>query len=889
MTLCLRGKRQAKNDSGAGKESDTNMTDFDNKAPKDVPDDFIRAAAEDLRITGNKGKAYNAGQPEQTPGPAKSPGEEKKFSPADGRRALWAPQPDKPIPAAIPPAFRNESQDDVSIGNTTHIASEGNSGFSRTARHPEQSPYSRRRHPVDQPSPSQEHAPYAEPSYHQEEPDNEQGFLGSLQPLRILRVMRRKWLTIFLLLILSLAGAWFYLSIVPKSYRATSLIELSLRRPRIMNQQSAVIEDLGYMSSEEIFNTRLARFNSGEMRELALTRFKAIRPSRTETDEQLRLMISKVTFTLVRKTKLVQVISEDNDKTNATALANACTEAAEVFSIEENRAASDKAVAWLEAQGRTQRDALDRAGQTIAEFRLKNNVDVIENQRKALSEATLDLNRTMVARETELVLVQDIVLKLNTLEINPETAGSLPDPTPRRDEISTIRKQLDIATTERDSLLIRYTPQHPEVIEKERICGVIRAQFVEAIRRGRETAGSNLALLQQQVESLRKKSMDLGKIISDLDVRIVQAESSIATLQRERDAFDQSYRGILNRIEEARLAADENTATIKIIDRASEPLAPFKPQIPRVIFLAVVVGLALGIGVALLADTLEDRVSSIDDVERMIGLRILGLVPHVPRALRADIIRSSFSDKRGHIAEVFAGIRVVLNSRQFSDQSHTMLVASPGPEDGKTVTSCNLAIAFAQGGMRTLLIDFDLRRPRIGKIFDIPDSSRRLAEVLTARDPSLFPGLICQSTCPDLHIAATRMVADINPSDIFGGEIVSEFIDWARSNYDRVVIDSAPFGAVSDCLVLASRVDSVILICRPVKTHKHTTRLMMKNLSDVGANIVGAIINDIDFKKHPYFGNYYHQHHDNYAYGDQEKRNSKPEAAPAPEDPKTDS
>lgn len=722
-------------------------------------------------------------------------------------------------------------------------------------------------------------APYYGSSYYHGEPASEQGFLGSLNPLRVLRVIRRKWPMMLLVQVLAVAGAWFYLSTVPKTYRATSQIEMSLRRPRIMSQQGALIEDTSYAPSEEIFNTRLARFNGGEMRELAFTRFKALYPAKGQGDDKLRSLMGHATFLLINKTKLVQITCEHTDKALAPIVANAFMEAAELYSLEENRAASDKAVAWLAAQARTQRDSLEKSEQAIAQFRMQNNIDVLENKKKSLAESAMALGKSLVEHEGEVILNQDLVRKIDALEIKPETAGGIPDTIPRQAEIKAALERWGSAITERDSLLIRYTPQHPEVVAKNRVINLLRNQVEETINVARATALANLDLLQNQTASLRKKNTEIAVEAAQLDVKIVEANSRLTGLQRERDACDVAYRGILNRIEEARLAADENTASVQIRERAVEPTSPSKPNVLQTLLVAVLAGLGIGLGLALLTDTLEDRVSSAEDVERHIGLRIIGLVPHVPRALREDIVRTNLTDKRGHIAEVFAGIRVLLNSRQYVDHAQSVLVVSAGPEDGKTITACNLAIACAHGGMRTVLVDFDLRRPRIGRIFAIPDGARRLAKTLSERDPSRFEELPQPTACDNLHVISSRVVKNVNPSDIFGSGFVSDFLEWAKARYDRIIIDSPPFGAVSDCVVLASLVGSVIVVCRPVMTRKQATRFMLQNLTEVGANVIGAVINDVDFSKNPYFSNYYHQYHYTYSYGDKERKKASKDAA----------
>jgi uncharacterized protein involved in exopolysaccharide biosynthesis len=249
---------------------------------------------------------------------------------------------------------------------------------------------------------------------------NDSSMMGLVTPERIIRVLSRKWKTVILVTAFGATLAFFYLWTTLRVYRAVSLIEMSQRRPRIMNQQSAVIEDTGYSPSEEIFNTRLKKFNGQELREIAFGRFKALYPAKGRSDSDLKALIGGATFTLLGKTRIVQISYESGDPELAAAVANAYAEAAEQSTIEENRKIAESAVAWLQVQADGQRQALEKVEATIVAFRTENKVDVLESEQKSNQDAILSLRKSLVDLEGQLVLARDMVGALSTLEVSPK-------------------------------------------------------------------------------------------------------------------------------------------------------------------------------------------------------------------------------------------------------------------------------------------------------------------------------------------------------------------------------------------------------------------------------------------------------------------------------------
>ena len=704
--------------------------------------------------------------------------------------------------------------------------------------------------------------PYGTPYYGGAPSGGSSGLLGSLDFFRMLRVMRNKWRTIFLVLIFSGLAAAYYLLTTSRVYQATSLVELSVRRPRIMAQQAAVIEDPSAGSqSEEIFNTRLEKFKGRTMREAAVARYRRQHPENKIGDDEFKLLfINNLDLTLLRRTRLVKIEFNHTDPKFTADFCTAFTEAAEASVYDENRIASDAAVIWLESQCVSQRSEVEKADAILLKYRQENKIDVLESQRKTVDEALMDFNKVLVDLEGQEAKERDLLNTLSVIELKPENAGKLPSSIPRGDEIKAAMDKWTVALAERDALLSKYTPKHPEVQAKDGAVSLYRTQALDALNRAKATVASNLELLRKQAESLRQKKADQAKLASDLELQIVERRTHLTALERTRDACDTALRGILGRIQEARMAADENTATVKIVELPSFPEKPIKPKPVRVVAIAILLGLMGGIALALITDTIEDHVTGPHDLEGGNGVNVLALVPHVKAGQRRDIATASLNQRFSQITEAFAGLRSMLDSSQYKDRSKVILVASSIPAEGKTITSCNLAIACAKNGQKVLIIDFDLRRPRLVGIFSMPPEGRGLLDYLADRIADTAPAALVYATeCPNLSVIASRPVKGASPAELVGSKKVIDLLKWARENFDRVIIDAPPLGLVSDALVLAGLSDCVLVMARPETSRKRATFHTIHRFREAGVRLISAVINDIDFTKgSPYNAYSYH-------------------------------
>ena len=689
------------------------------------------------------------------------------------------------------------------------------------------------------------------------------GPLGAITISRLLRVLRRKALIIVAVAVFGMLAGWYCRVFRERKavalYRVTASIEMSLRKPRVMKSAGPIVDE-GYGSSQESFNTRLAKFRSTAMHQTFAKKLHKLRPNDSHTDAQLSDIVGALSIKLRKGTRLLDITFTHTDPRFAADVANAFAAAAETNVFDENRLTTEKAVAWLQARAVAQCKLLTETERTLGEFRAQNNLDVIEGQRGTVQESIKTLSSSAASIESGAVLREEMLKALDALKGSPEAGQSLPSGVLRGDAIQKAVDNWRGAQRQRDALKERYTPEHPEMMALETKIGVLDAEVIEKVRISRTSIASDIALLRQQSKSLQERMVSEQKKLTDLERQLVETRMQLTTMERERAACDIAYRGILNRIEEARLSADENTAIVKLVEAAGVPTIPVRQRQSPFALLGLLFGFAGGMVLALVTDTLEDHVTSLADIEHGIGLKVLGIVPRVLRIERSDLAKASLRHRHGQLTEFFAGIRTILNSAQYKEASKSILISSAAPEEGKTIVSCNLAIGSAKSGKKTLLVDFDMRRPRLSSVFGRPEEEHSLLKALAEGAVDRFASLPMSTECENLHVISTRSFEEGNPAEIMAGQIVPRFFDWANEHYDRIIVDSPPCGVVSDASVLAGLVQSVIMICRPDRTRRRNCRHAVRHFTDLGANVIGAIVNDVDFSRRSYFSSDYYQH-----------------------------
>jgi len=320
---------------------------------------------------------------------------------------------------------------------------------------------------------------------------------------------------------------------------------------------------------------------------------------------------------------------------------------------------------------------------------------------------------------------------------------------------------------------------------------------------------------------------------------------------------------------------------ISIVDYAIVPDYPVGPARTRSVMLAFVLALAFGVGLALFLEYLDDTVHSTDDVERSLRLPALAVIPAMGgSAARRRLLTAPNSiqkrngangnpelllnvNGRSALAESYRQLRTSVLLSTAGRAPKTLLVTSSLPGEGKTTTAVNTAISLAQTGANVLIIDADMRRPRLRSIFDLPEREGLSSILSSEMKPEAMLDAISKDPTTGLHLLTSGPIPP-NPAELLGSDQMRKLIAVLGVPFTHIVIDSPPISSFTDGVLIASMVDGVLLVVHGGKSSRGVVRRSRQLLLDVGAKIFGVVLNNVSIRSHDYYYYYQRYYHQSY-------------------------
>jgi succinoglycan biosynthesis transport protein ExoP len=458
-----------------------------------------------------------------------------------------------------------------------------------------------------------------------------------------------------------------------------------------------------------------------------------------------------------------------------------------------------------------------------------------------------------------------------------------------QDDIRAIEKQIQTAETEKAELLVKYTEVHPDVQKMdERIASLTSAKkkmdgevskIIDLDKKAvdKDAVSGALVSLRSQLESKRREETQAlaayEKEAAEANVQ-GQAQTKLTTLKRQIETSRNLLDTYIQRQKEQELAiANTEPDNIKIPAEAVVPTSPVGPQRGRNILVAMLLSLAAGIGLAFLIDYLDDSVKTSDDITRHLGLPTLALIPHYLSVDRRKLLATGDSQGNGSstslitlderhspMAEAYRHLRTSLLFSSAGKPPQSILVTSSQPSEGKTTTAVNTAITLAQSDVDVVIIDCDLRRPRLHNYFDL-ENTKGLTNYLSGERNT--DNLI--KTCRDLPRLKIITSGPIppNPTELLSSNEMKNLLQFLRGRYKHVVIDSPPAISFTDAAILSTLVDGVVIVAMAGKSSIHLMRRFKQRLGTIGARIYGVVLNGLKSSsmEYDYYGTGYYDYY----------------------------
>lgn len=726
------------------------------------------------------------------------------------------------------------------------------------------------------------------------EPGGAPAFDGSLLPkgLPDALVRYRWWIICTALAVTALVTLWTLR--LPKVYQATVTLEYD---PNPTSPLGSSVEDVGgqvshFLMSREFFETQNLIIQSRAVAERVVEHlgladdptFFGQEPGAgwTPVDKEVAAqhLQSKLSLDPVKDTRLVLLKVRDGDPERAATLANMVARAYTEKTMEDRLGSTAAAAEWLAQQLDSTRTHLNESEHALHEFKKQHNVlsVSVENRQNLLAEEIREYNERLTATRARRIELQARLERLKAARAHPDAVQG------EDTELESLRATLATKVTERASLGVRYGDSHPTILEIEGEIAAVRASIDEEVKTLIAVAADDLKEAKAVEAGLSKVQNTAQKAGMDLNLR----EIEYSRLSRQRESNAKLYDLLLQRTAETDLTRLLRTTHVRVVDRALVPKAAISPMVSLNVIGGAIGGLLLGFLLAFVLHQMDRRIQDVPDVERL-GLTILGVFPRVAgsnatsssgysaRRKRERVVEVENLDQIVHThpmsmaAECCRTVRTNLMFMAAESPNKTMVVTSANPKDGKTTVATNIAIAMAQSGQRVLLVDTDLRRPRIHKAFDL-DNRIGVTSVLLGQ---CTLAQVTRDVGVDKFSVVTCGPLPPNPAELLHTKQFARFLEEAAMQYDRVIFDSPPLQAVTDAAILASQCGGALLVVRTQATTRDSVTSAIRSLRDVHANLLGGVLNDVEPSRggKGHGGGYYH-----YYRGEEYRSESEPPA-----------
>jgi polysaccharide biosynthesis transport protein len=701
-------------------------------------------------------------------------------------------------------------------------------------------------------------------------------------------LFRRKWLILFVFAAVT-AGATFYTSRQPRVYAAQISLIIDPHQPRFLDNQ---IQDVNsentsnFWANKEYLETQFRIIQSRAVSERVVQKLgytsdpeflgvSGILDEKKRADvmaamDPISILQAKIRVEPVKESRVSLIRIEDSNADRAALLANEVAQAYSDEVMSQKVKLTDTASKWLDER----RDSLSTAAQAtetaLYNFRRQADILALDDRSSMVSQKLQETSKALTQSQLTMAGLRARVAAIRGVQQTQGVDDRLwAEALPAARESLTLGKLKDrvlLLRNECSDLSSRYLEGHPKLIEGREKLAAAEKDFARELS---NLVISTEAELREAVERERnlKALFDVAKTEAfDLEKKKVDLEK----FRQDAETNKRQYESVYKRLKDIELSGLLRTSNVRVLDSARPVNSPIRPNVPQGVILGMGLGLLLGIALVILLEFLDSTVTSQTEIEERLGLTFLGFMPSVREGVHepGDVDLQTHRDPKSLTSECVRGIRTNILFMSPDKPFRRMLVTSSSPQEGKSTTVINLAIAMAQSGSKVLVIDTDMRRPRLHKAFGVPNDLG--VSSLVVGEGSIDDA-VKATEVPQVFVLPCGPIPP-NPAELLHTKAFADLLESLGKRFDRIILDSPPVGAVADAVVLATQVDGVVMVLKAGKTHRDMAMRTVRALKDVKAPLYGAVLNAVNLQDSKYSDYYYGYAYKYYGYGDKKKQ-----------------
>jgi succinoglycan biosynthesis transport protein ExoP len=693
------------------------------------------------------------------------------------------------------------------------------------------------------------------------------------------RTIRKRWPFVVLSMIVATVIAFVYTYRQPKIYEATCQVIIEPMAPQVLPGSKDVVE-LGtgtFWANKEFYETQYRIIQSTTVGQRTAEKLGLqydpdyagmVGPSHDLTALG-RGLAAQLTVKPLKDSRLALITATDRKPQRAALIANTVADTYIEYNLDYKLEGARSAMSWLAEQEAELKRQLEGSELKLYQYKKDRNLLAVslDDKQSMLSQNLANVNSKLTdlhIRLIELDAKRRMILRARDNIAERETLPEIRE----KETIGKMRDTFVQSSKEYAELSSKYGPDHPRIKALVSQMDSIRKAYEQeidavlaAFEKSYQELLDNERALKGLMEQQKKEAIELSKI-----------EVEYKPLQRASEQEEKMYGVIANRQKEIDITGPMKTNNVRVLERAIVPDLPVRPKPIQNLLIGLLMGLGTGIGLAFAIEALDNTLKTQADVEQFLGTPVLGLVPIIGAAPGAESVQVGdnlrerdlgvFLDPKSVAAECCRSIRTNILFVSPDRPLKIMVVTSPSPQEGKTTTAINLGVTMAEAGGRVLIVDTDMRRPRLHRSFGVPNQIG-ISSVIVGK--ATLEEAIKRTDVPNLDVLTCGPVPP-NPSELLHTSRFGVVLADCAKLYDRIILDSPPTSAVTDPAVLGNLADGVVLVIKAGETTREAAMHARRQLATAKARLFGVVVNAIDFSNPAYGYEYYYRNYYRYGY-----------------------